>query len=52
MHNRARLNNLWITEASDVIVQEKKLIVKYRDISLELNYSEPEAEGSDLHITI
>lgn len=41
-----------LPEAPVVIAGEKKLIVKYRDISLELSYSELEAEGPDLHITI
>ena len=41
-----------LPEAPQVIPEEKKLIVKYRDISLELNYSELKSEGPDFHVTI
>ena len=50
-----RLVNLCIyglPDAPEVITEEKKLIVKYRDISLELNYSELKTEGTDFHVTI
>jgi hypothetical protein len=47
-----KINIYGLPEAPQVIAEEKKLIVKYRDISLELNYSELEAEGSDFHVTI
>jgi hypothetical protein len=41
-----------LPEAPEVITEGKKLILKYRDISLELNYSELEIEGSDFRVTI
>ena len=41
-----------LTEAPEVIPEEKKLILKYGDISLELNYSDLKAEGPDFHVTI
>ena len=41
-----------LPEAPEVIPEEKKLILKYRDISLELNYSELEAEDTAYHISI
>ena len=41
-----------LTEAPEVIPGEKKLILKYKDISLELNYSELNAEGTTYDVTI
>lgn len=41
-----------LPETPEVIPDEKKLIMKYRDISLELNYSELESEGTDYHVRI
>jgi len=47
-----KINIYGLPEAPQVIAEEKKLIVKYRDISLELNYSELATEGSAFHVTI
>jgi len=41
-----------LPEAPQVIPEEKKLIVKYRDISLELNYSELKTEGTAYTVSI
>ncbi len=41
-----------LPEAPEVITEEKKLIIKYRDISLELNYTELKAEGNVYHVSI
>lgn len=47
-----KLNINGLPEPPQVIAEEKKLIVKYRDISLELNYSELEVEGHYFHVII
>jgi len=41
-----------LAEAPQVIAEEKKLIVKYRDITMELTYSELEVDGTDFLVTI
>ncbi|MDZ7633973.1 MAG: hypothetical protein U5L72_05850 [Bacteroidales bacterium] len=41
-----------LPEAPEVITEEKKLILKYGDISLELNYSELTLKGADYHMII
>jgi hypothetical protein len=41
-----------LPEAPEVIAGEKKLILKYRDISLELNYSELKTEETGYRVTL
>ena len=41
-----------LPEAPAVNQEEKKLILKYGDISLELNYSELKVEGTDYHLSL
>jgi hypothetical protein len=41
-----------LPDAPEVNQEEKKLTLKYRDISMELNYSELEAEGPALRVII
>ena len=47
-----KLSLYGLQEAPEVIPGEKKLILKYRDISLELNYTELKTDGSDYHVSL
>ena len=47
-----KLNLHGLQEAPEVNREEKKLILKYQDISLELNYTELEIVGNDYQVTI
>jgi hypothetical protein len=52
LYRLTRLDLHGLEEAPEVNLEEKKIILKYRDISLELNYSELKMNGTDYLVTI
>ena len=47
-----KLNLFGLQEAPEVNEEKKKIILKYGDISMDLNYSEIKIEGTGYHVTL